>query len=293
MGKVFEALKKADRGEMAVPASGPEQETVETVVDTGDKNFPVAEQKENVKKIIQPPEQPSGDWDEVLTIASSINTAVMENFRALRTRILHPAEGNPPRTVLVTSATPQEGKSFVCANLGISFAQGVDHFSLLVDADLRRPSLARLFGCSNDIGLVNYLRDKQEISDLIQNTGVQKLKLLPSGIPPVNPAELLGSEYMAKLVSELSSRYDDRLVIIDSPPLHAAAETAILAKHVDAVVLVVRWGASRREHVKALVDRIGKKKIVGVVFNAYKSTMVDSKVFGDYEYHREYSKEEK
>jgi Mrp family chromosome partitioning ATPase len=93
---------------------------------------------------------------------------------------------------------------------------------------------------------------------------------------------------MASLVDELSRRYEDRIVLLDSPPLHAASETAVLAQHVDGVVLVVRYGASRREYVKALADAIGREKILGVVFNAYKATMLDYKVFGYYEYQQEY-----
>lgn len=295
MGKVFEALKKSDQGGVSgasldVPVSGT-TESVEDAMPSVTSSSPAGDRAEIVRK--RQAAQDFGDWDEILTVASSVNTAVIENFRSLRTRILHPDEGAPPKTILVTSATPGEGKSFVCANLGISFAQGIDHYSLLVDADLRRPMLARLFGRPNASGLVNYLRDKQDLSGLIATTGVNKLTLLPAGPPPVNPAELLGSEYMSAFVNELAERYEDRLVIFDSPPLHAATETAILANLVDAVVLVVRWGNSRREHVKALVDRIGKEKIVGIVFNAYKSTMIDSKVFGDYAYHSEYSYEEK
>ncbi len=93
---------------------------------------------------------------------------------------------------------------------------------------------------------------------------------------------------MISLVDELVKRYDDRLVVLDSPPLHAASETAVLAQHVDGVVLVVRYGASRREYVKALADAIGREKILGVVFNAYRATMLDYKVFGYYEYQQNY-----
>lgn len=291
MGKVFEALKKADQGKPPVAEQSSDQDAAEQAQGRTPAPraaaAPVAEQRSNADKITASLNQ--GDWDERLTIASSLNTSVMESFRNLRTRILHPAEGSPPRTILVTSATPGEGKSFVCANLGISFAQGVDHYGLLVDADLRKPSLAKLFGHDNDYGLVNYLRDGRPLEELITPVGVDKLTILPAGPPPVNPAELLGSESMARLVDELGSRYNDRIVIFDSPPLHVAAETIILAKYVDAVVLVVRWGASRREHVKALVDRIGREKIIGVLFNAYKTTLVDNKVFGDYEYQRDYT----
>ena len=98
---------------------------------------------------------------------------------------------------------------------------------------------------------------------------------------------------MTSLVDELVMRYEDRIVLLDSPPLHSASETAILARHVDGVVLVVRYGASRREYVKSLVEAIGRDKIVGVVFNAYKSNMLDSKIFGYYEYQQNYYYSEK
>ena len=223
------------------------------------------------------------DWDERLIKAMAARGAVAESFRALRTRILHPESGKPLRNILITSASPGEGKSFVCANLGISFAQGVDNQSLLVDCDLRKPSLGKLLGVSNEKGLVNYLRDEETLSNLIVDVGVDQLRIIPAGPPPVNPAELLGSSIMERLIEELGSRYDDRIVLFDSPPLHAAAETSILAKHVDAVVLVVRSGGSRREYVQSLVEQIGKEKIIGVVFNAYTSTLLDNKMFGSYQ----------
>ena len=290
MGKVFEALKKA--GEKTPAAQEAELDTTSATPNAepeGDSVSPpqaartTGKDRKKRASVLQ-----YGDWDERLTLAATVTGPVAESFRTLRTRILHPLAGTSPRTLLVTSAAPGEGKSFVCANLGISLAQGVDQHGLLVDADLRKPSLARLFGYPNDRGLVNYLRDKQDLGSLMTGVGVDKLRIIPAGLSPVNPAELLGSESMADLVAELRSRYEDRMVIFDSPPLRAAAETAILAKHVDAVVLVVRWGASRREHVQALVEQVGKEKIVGVVFNAYQSTVFDSRVFGAYEYQKDY-----
>ena len=157
-----------------------------------------------------------------------------------------------------------------------------------MDCDFHKPSLGKLFGLTNERGLVNYLRDNEELSSLITDVGVDRLRLIPAGPPTVNPGELLGSETMEKLIGELGSRYDDRIVFFDSPSLQDASETAILAKHVDAVVLVVRWGAGRREHVKSLVELFGREKIVGIVFNAYKSNMSDNKVFGSYENQNDY-----
>ena len=286
MGKVFNALKKAGEEATVSRETAPvsaEQQPVAKVKKEKIPRQPSRKRKKTIPVMLE-----RGDWDERLVLATAVTSSVSESFRTLRTRILHPESGKPLRNVLVTSATPGEGKSFICANLGISCAQGLDHQGLLVDCDLRKPSLAKIFGLSNERGLVNYLRDNEDLSSLITEVGVDQLRILPAGVPPVNPAELLGSGMMEQLIQELGSRYDDRVVFFDSPPLQAASETAILAKYVDGVVLVVRWGAGRREHIKSLVELIGRDKIIAVVFNAYKSNVLDDKVFGAYEYQHNY-----
>ncbi len=222
----------------------------------------------------------SNNWDKRLIKSLTLSGDAVEDFRVLRTRILYPFTGKPPRSLLVASATPQEGKSFVCANLGILLAQDLKQYSMLVDCDLRAPSIHQLFGLKNNKGLVDHLQKNVSLADLIVPTGVQKLSLLPAGPPPVNPAELLGSDTMLHLVDELVDRYEDRIVLFDSPPLQTAAETAILARHVDGVVLVVRWGESRRDQVKELVELIGRENIVGVVFNGRKVNRLESMIFG-------------
>ena len=232
----------------------------------------------------------SGRWDDRLVQANSFSGEVAESFRLLRSKILMPSEGRPtPKTIMVTSVLPREGKSFVSANLGISLAQGVDHYSLLVDCDLRLPTLASLFGMSSTRGLTDYLKHKTEIATLIRRTSMDKLSILASGVPPVNPAELLGSERMHGLVCELAARYPDRFVIFDSPPLKVASESMVLAREVDGVVLVVRQGVSSRVLIEQAIEDIGKQKIIGVVFNGYKSNIVTSRLinqtasyFGDY-----------
>lgn len=285
VGKVFNALRRADQ-------SG---EAVEKV----DEQFlsapssPMQSQTESDIAALSPaaadePHRQRGQWDDRLVLATATTGPVAESIRALRTRILYPSEGPAPHSILVTSAAPGEGKSFICANLGISLAQAMDNYCLLVDCDLRRPTQHELFGLQNKAGLSDYLQRKKGIPDLLVSSGVDKLSILQAGPPPVNPAELLGSTSMIALVDEISKRYSDRIVLLDSPPLHAASETAVLAQYVDGVVLVVRYGASRREYVKALADIIGREKILGIVFNAYKATVLDYKVFGYYEYQQEY-----
>ncbi len=288
MGKVSKALDKATQ------ADSTPTEKVQHKEDVQEKEKSQVQQQVKVARSVPKSRVlPSGSWDERLSLATTVTGPVAESFRTLRTRILHPGTQKAPKSLLVTSATPGEGKSFVCANLGIALAQGVDYYSLMVDCDLRKPTLHKLFGLSVERGLVNYLRDGDELSEMIVPAGIESLSVLPAGPPPVNPSELLGSGSMSRLLNELENRYDDRILILDSPPLQAASETAILAQHVDGVVLVVRWGGGRREHIQKLVDLIGRDRIIGVVFNAYQENVLDAKVFGYYEYQDKYTYGEK
>lgn len=236
------------------------------------------------------PECCSGKWDDRLVQAVNFSGEVAESFRVLRSKILRPQDGRKaPKTIMVASVLPKEGKSFVSANLGIALAQSVDQYSLLVDCDLRLPSLARLFGMSHDRGLVDYLKNKTDISNLIRKTSMEKLSILASGILPDNPAELLGSTRMHELIGELSTRYPDRLVIFDSPPLKVASESMNLAQVVDGVILVVRHGVSSRALIEQAIVDIGKQKIIGVVFNGHKSNFVTSRLINkSYAYYGDY-----
>ena len=218
------------------------------------------------------------NWDERLKKVALNPSLIAEEIRRIRNKIFHPTENKTIRSILIASAIPGEGKSFVCANLGISTALGVEKNAILVDCDLRRPTLATIFGLTNDTGLVNYLHSGTDLSELIKKTGQDKLSLIASGPPPANPSELLDSSKMANLINELSKRYEDRLLFLDSPPVQIAAETAVLAEHVDAVIVVVRWGYSNQDQVKQLVETIGKEKILGIIFNAYETNIIESRL---------------
>jgi capsular exopolysaccharide synthesis family protein len=229
------------------------------------------------------------DWDEKLReIITGGSKHVAESIRMLRTKIFHPESGEPPRSILVTSAIPGEGKSFICANLGVSIAQGIEKQALLVECDLRRPSLSKLLKLSASSGLVDYLQNGTPLEQLIQQTSMPKLSVLASGKPPKNPAELIDTKKMASLIKDLENQDPDRLIIFDSPPIQAASETNILAQRVDKVILVVRWGYARREHAKQLVKMLGRDKVIGVVFNAFEMSRLESKLQGYYYGYKDY-----
>lgn len=287
MGKVSKALSKAGAD------IRPVEDAIAAKNDQHRIDQPGNHQKKSGNKSHQSRSSSSATgrgWDERLVESIENFPGVAESFRRLRARILHPAEGKPARSILVTSAAPGEGKSFVCANLGVVMAHGVGQHALLVDCDLRRPGLAHFFGLEHGAGLVDHLRDGTDLSSLICKTGLDRLSLIPAGTPPDNPSELLSSQGMSDLLKEVINRYQDRFIILDSPPAQAASETAVLAQHVDKVVLVVKWGSSGREQVKKLVEHIGREKILGVVFNAFEMNILDKRLQGE-GYYKYYSEE--
>jgi exopolysaccharide/PEP-CTERM locus tyrosine autokinase len=192
-----------------------------------------------------------------------------ELFRVLRTQILFPKTGKPPRTILVTSALPEEGKSFVASNLAINMARNVDEHVLLVDCDLRKPTIHTRFGFEKVKGLSEYLSDGAGLASLLLKTGMDKLTLLPSGAQPDNPSELVTSSRMAALIQELKARDPDRYIIFDSPPPMMAPETGAIANWADAVLLVVKYGTTPMEMVEQLVALLDREKIIGAVINRF------------------------
>jgi capsular exopolysaccharide synthesis family protein len=171
-----------------------------------------------------------------------------EQFKILRTNLLFPATGKSPQSIMVTSVAPGEGKSFVAANLAVSVATHVNWNVLLVDCDLRRPSVHRKFGFGEVPGLSDYLSNGRELPSLLLRTAVERLTVLPGGKPPANPSELLSSDKMTAFIDEVTARYHDRLIILDSPPPRLTAESTALARHVDGISTVFSWSSNMAKH---------------------------------------------
>lgn len=202
-----------------------------------------------------------------------------EQFKILRTNIFFPVAGTPPRSILVTSSGPGEGKSFASANLAVSIALNINKHVLLIDGDLRKPDLHRKFGFGELPGLTDYLTRGVPLPSLLVRTRVDRLSLLPAGTPPHNPSELVSSEQMANLLKEVTSRYQDRIIVIDSPPPTIAAETGVLARQVDGVLLVVSYNKTRIEDAADLIDMMGEEKVLGSLVN-----FIDPKATRSYGY---------
>lgn len=193
-------------------------------------------------------------------------SSVVEAYRMLRTSVLLSAAGNPPKTILFTSGQPGEGKTTTAINTAISLSQ-LGCSVLLIDADLRRPTVHRVFKMNQTQGLSTWLSRQVEIDSLIHKLWVPNLSILPCGPIPPNPAELISSERMKEALRVLSEKYDH--ILIDSPPLTNVTDPVILSTMVDGVILVVQAGRSTRDIVRRARHELSSvgAKIFGVVLN--------------------------
>jgi capsular exopolysaccharide synthesis family protein len=185
-----------------------------------------------------------------------------EAYRTLRTNLSFYSLDNPIRTLVVTSPAAGEGKSTTVANLAVTMAQS-GRRTILVDCDLRRPSLHDLFGVTAEPGFTNLVLD--ETAELpLQPTQIENLWLLPSGPKPPNPADMLGSKRLDQILEQLTEQAD--IVLFDAPPAVAVTDAAILGAKVDGVLLVLKAGKTRRDHAERAKELLEKAKvrIVGV-----------------------------
>lgn len=259
MGKIFDALEKATGQAEATKSpvreksrkKGRRRLSMDNVVPFTHRTYPVTESK----------------LDYNLVVYHEPRSVEAELFKVLRTNLLFPSEGKPPKSILVTSAIPGDGKSLVSSNLAISIAQGVEEHVLLIDADIRKPSINRYFDIGSTEGLSEYLITGKDVSQKFIKTPIEKLTILPAGTPPDNPTELLTTQKMKALIKEVTQRYDDRYIIIDSAPPSLAPETSAIANYVDGILIVVRSGKTPRKVVSEVIEQLGKEKIIGVVLN--------------------------
>lgn len=190
-----------------------------------------------------------------------------EAYRTLRTNLTFAALDAPLKTLAVTTAAPDDEKGKILANLAITMAQSEQRI-ILVEADLRRPSLHDIFGVAGEPGLTTMIVDETTLDNPpLAETGVPNLWLLPSGPLPPNPSDLLGSQKMERAIAALQSRAD--VIIFDAPPVVSATDAVVLGTKVDGVLLVVSAGRTKREHAqraKELLERV-HIRIVGTVLN--------------------------
>ncbi|MCK9862243.1 CpsD/CapB family tyrosine-protein kinase [Paenibacillus sp. ATY16] len=201
-----------------------------------------------------------------LITTSNPDSPIAEAYRSLRTNIQFSSIDVPVKTLMVTSCQSGDGKTTTIANLAVAFSQEGKRV-LLVDADLRRPTLHTVFMLSNQTGLTNVLANQMDWEDAVHSTSVDNLFFIGSGPTPPNPSEMLGSKKMNQLIEELSAHYD--MILFDAPPSLVVTDGLVLASKCDGVVAVISVGMTKRQQAKKLYASLEhvKAKLLGVVLN--------------------------
>ncbi|MDH5715252.1 MAG: polysaccharide biosynthesis tyrosine autokinase, partial [Candidatus Aminicenantes bacterium] len=191
-------------------------------------------------------------------------SSISESYRSMRTSLLLSSPESPPKLILITSSQPSEGKTATAINIAITLTH-LDKRVLLLEADLRKPKLARIFNINKEPGLTNFLTQNIKIATVIKKTDISNLFIIPSGKLPPNPAELLSSAKFDALLESCRGSFDH--IVVDSPPLIAFTDPQLLATKVDRVILVVKGADTPREAVMLGKEKLNDAKIVGVVLN--------------------------
>ena len=251
MSRIEEALEKA----RSLRGEAKSSETIERVV-----HVPTNELlKTNIEDITASP---------YLVALSDPHSPITEEYRKLKSKLVQLTQmGGFQNTLMITSAMAEEGKSITSLNLAITMAQEYDHTVLLVDADLRKPTLHKYLGIKPLLGLSDVLTKGVDIGDVLVQTGIGKLVFLPSGGSLANPVELFLSKKMKDLIHELKHRYADRYIIFDTPPILPFAEVQSIATIMDGVVFVVREGNAPLNAIKEAMSLLKNTKMFGVVYN--------------------------
>jgi protein-tyrosine kinase len=221
-----------------------------------------------------------------LVSLNASNSPIAEEYRKLKSVLVKLTKGDTfKNTIMVTSAVPHEGKSITALNLAISLAQEFDHTVLLVDADLRRPSIHRYLNIDHKPGFSECLLGEADISEAIIGTGIGKLSVITAGREVANPVELFTSNKTQGILEEMKHRYNDRYIIFDTPPVLPFAETRTLAHLADGVLFVVKERLASQGNIKDAIDALKGCELLGMIYNDATVDQHDER----YSYYRGYA----
>jgi len=259
MSRVFRALEKAEKEKKERVVRGPSRDRFQEVGVFKTEGPILKSHEETVMEFgFLRKEDFSG-------LVVQPHSFAAEEFRKLKTQIFHKLP-NPPHLILITSATPQEGKTTIAINLAKAISQEINRKAILVDGDLRKPSIS-LGKSTNARGLSNFLMDGTPLSEILIDSGTENLRMILAGSRTTKSSELIGSKKMEELMKSLREIGENTYVIIDSPPLVSTTEPVLLSKMVDGIILVVMADQTPREMVQRALKSIDRQKVIGVVFN--------------------------
>ncbi len=222
-----------------------------------------------------------------LLVPQSTNSKLANEYRVIKRPLIANAMGRSAapiansNLIMVTSALPGEGKSFTAINLAMSIAMELDNTVMLVDADVARPSILNMLGLPPAEGLLDVVEQNSvDISDVLLRTNVEKLSLLPSGTMHPRATELLASDAMIRLLEDMSKRYQDRIIVFDSPPLLLTTEARALATHMGQIVMVVHAGHTAEAAVKEAVATIDACPVKMAILNQARQSAPEGYGYG-------------
>jgi capsular exopolysaccharide synthesis family protein len=282
MSRVYSALEKAEREKQPKEAREPSLKILEEKMLLKKEGPPLRTPEERVVEWKLPPKE------EGPILIAAPNSFAAEQFRKLRTEMFLRLP-NSPHLIMVTSTVPQEGKTLVSVNLAIAISEEIHKNSILIDGDLRKPSIySETY--PNSKGLTNYLSGGASLSEILIDSGKENLRFIMGGPPTKKPSELIGSKKMEELLTSLREFEDNTYLIIDTPPIMVSSEPTLLSKMVDGIILVVMAGRTPRESIRRAAKLIDPQKIIGVVLNQidFKPTSAYSKYY--YHYYDYYKK---
>jgi len=200
-------------------------------------------------------------------IAGFYNNPQSAVFRMLRTQVLQKMRNQKFRTLAITSPTSGEGKSLVASNLAIAIAMELNQTVLLVDMDLRNPTIAKYFDLNVKLGLKDYLEGDFELKKALKSPGIKRLVILPGSVRAEGSAELLSSPKMANLVTDIKSHYDSRVIIFDVPPILQTDDVVLSSNYFDSTLLVLEDGKNREEDIIKSLQLLEGSHLIGTVLN--------------------------
>jgi capsular exopolysaccharide synthesis family protein len=213
----------------------------------------------------EPATAPAARLDRRLVAALAPHSLAAEQYRSLRTRINRAENGRAVKAIVITSPGKGDGKSLTASNLALTMAQEFQQRVLLVDGDLRRPAVQRLFGVPGGPGLVDVLVGAADLDQALVDVPEHHFTLLTAGVPPSHPAELLGSAAMRRVVDTLRTRFDR--ILIDMPPVAPLADLHVVAPLVDGLLMIVRAGVTPRPAIEQALAGLDRSKVLGLVLN--------------------------
>ena len=265
MERIKQALERARAEREGQPAPAPVKPALVTAEATVATPMPVEQVTYSQTRNV---EIAANELREKRVVSAFEPCAFTDAYKMLRTQVLQRMSENNWNVLAVTSPGNGEGKSLTALNLAISIAMEIEHTVLLVDANLRHPSLHEHLGLPDGKGLSDYLLEDAPLSELfVHPKGLDYLTLLPGGRALQNSAEMLNSPKMSKLVEETKSRYAGRIVIFDLPPVLSAADAMAFAPYVDATLVVVEEGKTKRKDIENTLELLSSTNVLGTVLN--------------------------